>query len=561
MGAGRYKPRAGCRTIRQMNRTRPCIALLLALWLATGAAVGAPLAARLAAGLEDPAIARQVSELDWPALRRVYSALGNRPVWLADDGPLPAARDLRRRLLAAGEDGLDPADYHRDRILALWTRRDANARAWLELYLSDAFLRLGRELAVGYGHPRRVDVDWYLPPPPAPPAEQHFIRIAHGEESVDHALDALTPPHPGYHRLKTALARYRTMAEAGPWPRLGPGPTLGLGSYGPRVTRLRERLRREGYDVGTGADPRLLDAGLEAAVRDYQRRNGLEADGLVGRRTRAALDVPLAERLAQIQRNLERWRWLPRHLGRRHVLVNMAGYRLDYVENGRVRLSMRTVVGSRYRATPAFADRIRYIELNPEWKVPPRLARDRILPRLRRDPTWLKRQHMRLFAGWYPGAVELDPENVNWQAVDDLDFPYKLVQAAGPHNALGRIKFMFPNRFRIYLHDTPRRDLFARPVRTFSGGCIRVERPVTLASLLLGAPYDPPLLRRLIRARAPLRLDLPRPVPIYLLYWTAWAEDDGPVHFRRDVYGRDGLITAGPALPAARLAHADPKFH
>ena len=120
---------------------------------------------------------------------------------------------------------------------------------------------------------------------------------------------------------------------------------------------------------------------------------------------------------------------------------------------------------------------------------------------------------------------------------------------------------MFPNRFRIYLHDTARRDLFARPVRTFSGGCIRVERPITLASLLLGDPYDPPLLRRLIRSQARLRLDLPRPVPIYLLYWTAWAEDDGPVHFRRDVYGRDGLITAGPALPAARLAHADPKFH
>ncbi len=526
-------------------RQRQFLALVLwagCLWAFTAQAIS--LTARLQTGLNDPAIARQVKELDWPALRRVYRTLDGRPIWMSDQGPKEAARALRRRLHQTLGDGLDPADYHLRRIESLWRRNDSNARAWLELYLSDAFLRLGRELAVGYGHPRRVDVDWYIPPPRPPNVESRLIRIGQRRARVETTLARLEPPHAGYQALKAALARYRAIALEGPWPRLAAGPTLKRGDRGPRVARLRQRLEREGYLTAPSKDPALFDDELERAVREFQRRNGHTVDGLVGRRTRASLNVPLERRIRQIQRNMERWRWLPRDLGDRHVLVNMAGYRLDYIEDGEIRLSMRTVVGSRYRATPSFADRIRYLELNPEWKVPSRLARDRFLDKLRRDPQWLTRHHMRLYAGWYEGAMELDPRWVNWNAVDDLHFPYKIVQSPGPHNALGRIKFMFPNRFRIYLHDTFERDLFQRPVRTFSGGCIRLERPLALASLLLGPDHPPDTLRRLIETNQPLRLDLPHPVPIYLLYWTAWAEDDGPLHFRRDVYGRDRLIAA-----------------
>ncbi len=541
-----------------MNRPTTPVLLLCCLLLG-GAALAAqdptPLRLRIATGLESPRIAQQVPELDWPRLRQAYQALRQRPVWIDDDGPRPRAHRLLRHILQAHRDGLIPADYHLARIQSLWHRDDGNARAWLELYLSDAFLRLGRELAVGYGHPRRVDVDWYLPPPRPPNVVAQLVATGQGRREVDAALDALRPPHPGYRRLRAALARYLEMAHAGGWPRIPPGPTLKLGSHGERVLRLRQRLQREGYHAPATGDPRLFDDALERAVREYQRRNGLEDDGLVGPRTRAALNVSLEARVRQIQRNLERWRWLPKRLGRRHVLVNMAGYRLDYVEDGEVRLSMRTVVGSRYRATPAFQDRIRYLELNPEWKVPPRLARDRLLPHIRKDPQWLRRHHFRIYAGWYPDAMELQPEWIDWDAVDPLDFPYKLVQSPGPKNALGRIKFMFPNRFRIYLHDTTRPELFDKPVRTFSGGCIRVQRPISLAAALLGPGYDPATLRQLIRSGQPLRLDLPRPVPIYLLYWTAWAEDDGPVHFRRDVYARDRLIaTPGIPDPPTRLA-------
>ena len=542
---------------RCLSRHRLLITLLWAGILLAPITHAIPLTARLQAGLEDPAIARQVKELDWPALRRVYRALDGRPIWMSDQGPKEAARALRRRIHQALGDGLDPADYHLRRIESLWSRGDGNSRAWLELYLSDAFLRLGRELAVGYGHPRRVDVDWYIPPPSPPDVERQLIRIGQRRARVETSLARLEPPHPGYRALKDALGRYRRMALEGPWPRLAPGPILKRGDRGPRVLQLRRRLQREGYLDGPAADPTLFDERLERAVREFQRRNGRTVDGLVGRRTRASLNVPLERRIRQIQRNMERWRWLPRELGERYVLVNMAGYRLDYVENGEIRLSMRTVVGSRYRATPSFADRIRYLELNPEWKVPPRLARDRFLDKLRRDPQWLTRHHMRLYAGWYEGAMELDPRWVDWNAVDDLHFPYKIVQSPGPHNALGRIKFMFPNRFRIYLHDTLERDLFQRPIRTFSGGCIRLERPLALAGLLLGPDYPPDTLRELIRSNQPLRLDLPRPVPIYLLYWTAWAEDDGPLHFRRDVYGRDRLIAApGSGGKRALLAAA-----
>ena len=325
------------------------------------------------------------------------------------------------------------------------------------------------------------------------------------------------------------------------------GPSLRLGMTHPQVVPLRERLIREGYSVAESpADPTLFDRELERVVRIFQRNNGQVDDGIVGRLTRVSLNVSVYDRIEQIIHNMERWRWLPRDLGKRYVMVNMAGYRLFVVEKGETVMEMPVIIGKPYKATPAFANTMKYIEFNPTWKVPPSIAKEEFLPKLRQNANFLRANHIRVFENWKSDAAELNPEQIDWENMTEEEFKFKLEQDPGQHNSLGRVKFMFPNSFRVYLHDTPSRDLFARNVRTFSSGCIRISRPISLASYLLGENngWSPREIRSLISKGETQRIDLKENVPIYLLYYTAWVGDNGFVQFRHDVYKRNRKITA-----------------
>ena len=277
----------------------------------------------------------------------------------------------------------------------------------------------------------------------------------------------------------------------------------------------------------------VFDAALERGLQRFQERHGLDADGAVGTSTLTALNVPAEARVRQIELNMERWRWLPQTLGERYILVNIANFALDVVERGRSVLAMRVVVGKPARRTPFFSADMTYLVLNPHWHVPPTIAIQDKLPLIRRDPGYVARQNFKLFRHGEGGVTRVDPMSVDWSSVSARNFPYQLRQDPGPRNALGRVKFMFPNPYHVYLHDTPARELFAKTERAFSSGCIRLEKPIELAEYLLRD--DPQWSRQKIvasRREGPSRLCicLTR-IPVHLLYWTAWANEDGNCTF------------------------------
>jgi murein L,D-transpeptidase YcbB/YkuD len=317
-----------------------------------------------------------------------------------------------------------------------------------------------------------------------------------------------------------------------------------------RVVALRARLAaspdsvRASSPPGSPADlPTRYDDALADAVRAFQRRHGLLVDAAVGPRTLAALNEPIAARIDALRVNLERLRWVFRDLSEEFVAVNIAAFRAVYVADGELRWHARAIVGRPYRQTPVFRDAITYLELNPTWTVPPTILRKDILPRLREDPAYLAAKHLRVID---PNGGPVDSATIDWRSVRAGTFPYLLRQDPGPHNALGRIKFMFPNRHAVYLHDTPARDLFARAERVFSSGCIRIDKPLDLAVALLDEPtrWDRAALQAAIDSGRTQRLRLPRPVPIMLLYLTAYADENGTINFRHDVYGRDAAVLA-----------------
>jgi murein L,D-transpeptidase YcbB/YkuD len=285
----------------------------------------------------------------------------------------------------------------------------------------------------------------------------------------------------------------------------------------------------------------LFDETLEHGVRRFQRRHGLKVDGIVGPATLAALNVSVEERIRQIKLNLERWRWLPHDLGQKYVMVNIANSELNIIENDHIIKKMRAVVGRKTRRTPIFSDQITYLELNPYWHIPPKIARKDILPHIHNDPRYLIKQRIRVFENWKDQASEIDPLAIDWSLITENNFSFKLRQEPVPSNALGRIKFMFPNKFGVYIHDTPARNLFRRTKRYFSSGCIRIEKPVELADYLLRDNPQWPLdkLKAAINSQKREIIALPEPVAVYILYWTAWVEEDGSINFREDVYGWD----------------------
>jgi L,D-transpeptidase YcbB len=381
------------------------------------------------------------------------------------------------------------------------------------------------------------------------------LETALSTGEVAGALARLAPPQLGFRRLREALMHHRELASRGGWPLIPDKMTkmtLKRGDHGPPVAALRERLSL-GDDLGAGTweDAELFDGALDQALKRFQRRHGLSEDGIMGDETRAELNVSVERRVEQLELNLERWRWLPQDLGRRHILVNIAAFELEVVEEDSVVLAMRVVVGRPYHDTPVFSDTMRYIVLNPYWEVPGKIAVKEMLPRIKRDPSYLAHENLRLFKGWGLEAREVDPGTVDWSAITPAAFPFRLRQDPGPRNALGRLKFMFPNKFNVYLHDTPARQLFEKPERDFSHGCIRIQEPIELAVYLLRQDprWNREALLRALDETVDRSVPLPETIPIHLLYWTAWADGDGTIQFRRDIYGHDALLLEALQAP------------
>lgn len=509
-----------------------------------------------------------------------YKKREYRPAWTGDAGPLPHAEELARCISGAEAEGLRPDDYHlkaiEDHLEALrqedWTAPSEleGLLVDLEMLLTDAFLTYGSHLLAGRVDPRSVDPEWQT--------RRREIDLtavldrAVDNERIEEALKRLAPFQPGYSELKRALREYRGIATKGGWPVVGGVDRLDKGTMGADVASLRARLALSGdlmkdspppWDesggMGAGApadsswSTDTFDEAVRRAVIKFQERHGLDADGVVGPKTRAALNTPLSDRIEQIEVNLERYRWLPHDLGRRHILVNIPGFDLGVYEDGERVIYMRVIVGQRLRRTPVFSDVITYLVLNPYWQVPETIAIEDILPSARKDSTYLADKGIRVFEGWTAGASEIPRELIDWSSLNDGNFRYKFVQDPGSENSLGRIKFMFPNEFDIYLHDTPARSLFYESERTFSSGCIRIERPIELALYLLGdrSEWTREKILATLETSDEVSVRVPEPIPIHLLYWTAFVDEDGSVNFRNDIYERDERLSLELRKPLA----------
>lgn len=476
------------------------------------------------------------------AIADFYTRRAFAPAW----GNPRDVDDLLRAIVDSADDGLSPSDYHLSALASLRPLLQDPAtttfeRADFELLLTDAIFRLGYHLWFGKVDPQRFDSGWNLgrSMPGLDPAAELEAALASGD--LYGALEAARPAHPLYAGLRHELAHYRRIALAGGWPDIAAGPTLEPGADDPRVPALRAMLRATGdladADAGTGDETRY-DAALEAAVRSFQARMGLDADGRIGPATLAELKVPVEDRILQLRVNLDRGRVLLYQLPPEFVVVNIAGFEAFYLRGEQTLWRGRAQVGKPWRMTPEYRSEITYLVFNPTWTVPPTIIANDILPAARRDPASITRRGLKVIDG--AGHV-LDPASVDWSRFRSGHIPYTLRQDPGPANALGRVKFMFPNPYSVYLHDTPTRALFESDTRTTSSGCVRIEHPLELAKLLLDDPaqWNDATIAAVLARGETRNVTLGKRVPIMLAYWTAWVDDAGRVNFRRDIYGRD----------------------
>lgn len=471
-------------------------------------------------------------------LGELYSSRGFEPLWVDATGPRPRARALVEAIRASKLEGLSTGPYQLETLeeLAATAGTDLGALATLELRLSCAALLHAEHRQRGRVSPEEQRPPWRIGPREAEPA-QALAAIAQGAGPAE-VFSALDPPHEGYRRLREALAEYRAIAARGGWVQVPKGAPLTLGSKGSRVLALRARLEATGDLAPAGGAPSpVFDEPLAAAVRAFQRRHGLPEDGVVGESTLATLRVPATARIRQILLNLERWRWVPDQLGVRYVAVNIPAYELRAIADDAVALQMRVVVGQHDKRTPIFASAIERLIINPVWLLPPRIAAEKLLERAPGDPEWVTRNGYELFSG----NRALDPNDVDWSALEGPRLPFRVRQKPGKNNALGRLKLDMPNRFSVYLHDTPQRRLFALPYRALSHGCVRLERPVDLAGFLLATEPDWSAERvaAAMEAGETVTVALSEPVPVYLFYSTSFVDEGGKVHFRPDLYGAD----------------------
>lgn len=481
-----------------------------------------------------------------------YARRGFRPVW-DDPGRFQA---LLQALQASTKHGLEPEDYHY-RVLSGLAVGGGEGReeAVRDILATDALIRYGYHLHFGKVDPASLDPDWNLTRRLREREPVTVLENAVAAPSLVDFLDReLGPDGPFYHGLQRALADYRKIAAAGGWPRVPVGPALRPGDRSERVVKLRARLsvtdKEARDDVLT---PELYDMPLAEVVKRFQRLHGLDDDAVVGPATLQALNVSVESRIDQLRVNLERTRWVFRDLENRYLIVNIAGFHAYLRENTRTLWDSRVVVGTPYRKTPVFKAKMTYLVLNPTWRVPPTILKKDIIPAIRAHPDYLTKNNMVLLDA--SGRI-VDPAGLDMSRLKVGNFPYTVRQEPGPTNALGRIKFMFPNEHSVYLHDTPSRALFGRATRTFSSGCIRVEQPLTLAELLLNDPVNwsySEIEQHLATGRTQT-VSLKSPIMVFIMYWTADAETEGEVKFFNDVYKRDRAVLKALVEPFHSVA-------
>lgn len=514
--------------LRTLLRARVAVLSLISVLFAIAAFGGESFAAPPPAAIQVLlSTSGRATHEDAQSLKAFYARRNYAPAWSGS-----AAADSDRKILLAAflhadADGLVPSDY--------WVG-DAGDDASHDIELTIAAFHYARDLHGGRAEFRSIDADVELPADRFDAVSA--LSSALETRSLSVFLASLAPREDGYALLKSALAHFRSISAAGGWPSLPQANAKRFASDDALAALLRRRLAYEDASIGAASD-------LAASVAQFQAHNGLNQNGKVDKPTLLALNISAEDRVSEISANMERWRWLPHDLENRYVSVNVADTTLSVVENGRIVLTSKVIAGRPHDRTPILRAVAFGVTVNPPWNVPAPIARKEILPKLKRNRNYLESQDMILVDG--PRA---DPHGlgIDWHAIPKGSFPYRVQQLPGEKNALGTVKLELPNRFDVYLHDTPAKSLFGHNERHLSHGCVRVEQIVPLASYALtGDPASLSLVTGAVAAGTTEYIPLSKPLPIYFLYWTAFVDGDGTVEFRPDVYGRDQRLIAAMA--------------
>jgi murein L,D-transpeptidase YcbB/YkuD len=481
-----------------------------------------------------------VSAAVWKDVRAFYQQRQGKRAWVGDEYTVEDAASALAVLRTARAHGFDPEEYGESAIVQLHDalmKSDKKSPdrpqqlAEFEVHTTAGLLALGHDVALGRTRPTALDGRWKARRK-APDFAGTLVRAV--DDDVKKWLDTIRPPHPEYAALEKAYLDLLGQKEKGGWTVIPPG-VLKQGQSSPAAGALRQRLVASGQALAVDQSS-MFDDSVAAAVKAFQELHGIKATGIVDADTRAALNVPIDERLRQVALNLERWRWMPDDLGERHLLVNIPSFHLIAREHGKPMMDIRVVVGKRGNETPIFSDEMETVVFSPYWNIPDSIKQGETAPAVVRDPAYLDRNNIEVFRG----SRRVDPASIDWSDPGALrEFTFR--QRPGANNALGHVKFLFPNDFDVYLHDTPADSLFGRVGRAFSHGCIRVEEPEALANYVLRdyPEWDDSRIVRAMHSSEEQHVRLKEPIPVHITYFTSWVDENGGLHFQPDIYGYD----------------------
>jgi len=483
-------------------------------------------------------------------LNEFYDQRHHRSIWFEEGQFKRNPKPLIREIKNSYAEGLNPKDYHLNFIEEsiqdenLFSDQSFDKRALLDILLTNSYLNLASDYLNGKIDAEIIINDYNYQ---ADNLEaQKLLEKLLEKKGIAQILQEQLPKTDNYQKLKQKLADYRNSEKIKDWPQIDSGELLAEESEGQRVAQLITNLSAHNYlNPDQIRDNKYFDQRVKRAVVRFQLDYGLKVDGVVGAKTLRALNISLDHRIKQLIINMERWRWLPENLGSRYIYVNIADYNLKLYENNQIIMEMKTIVGQEQRSTPVFSDTIKYLVINPYWYVPKSIAVKDKLPLIKKDYSYLEENNYSLFQ--YTGNNKLEeivPAEIDWSKINKDNFNYLLRQNPGDENALGRVKFIFPNRFSVYLHDTPGQYLFSETERSFSSGCIRIERPIDLAEYLLSdqEAWNRENIKIEMTKDEEKIIYLKNPIKIYLQYNTAWVDSLGNLNFREDIYSRDQKI-------------------
>ena len=506
-----------------------------------GASIKAELNRALAAAKSD-SLKQRLKDID-----AYYASAAYSPIWVSGNKPNAKAEEMVDALNLSYEDGLHPEDYDSFDLFAKMGATDAAGLADLEVHLTTAAVSYAQHMNAGRLSPRNINRENVIYPESV--SASTILSNLRKTRSVKAYMRLLAPHTPRYQRLRNALAAYRRIEANGGWTKIPGGDTLKPGMADPRLNAIRKRMTEAGTLRAGASSGGVYDNALVAAVKEFQDRNGLTIDGVIGPGTLKSMNISVTERIATMEVNMERNRWMQNNFGPYHIFANLADQVIKMVRNDDTIHAEVIQVGLPYYRTPVFTDEMEYIEINPYWNVPSSIAVNEYLPKLRQNPGILAAQNISLLSN----GSAISANGVNWSSYGKGNFPFRLRQEPGPDNALGRIKFMFPNDFNVYLHDTPSKSKFNASSRYFSHGCLRLRDPLRMAEIILGPEgWSRNKIEEVVASGKRTVVPLKTKIPVHIVYLTSWVNKDGSVHFRTDVYGRDKILAEALAKVRGR---------